>query len=78
VRLHFAEIWFRAPGRRVFDVALEGRRVLEDLDAFRAGFATAKVESFDGIQVRDGVLDIEFAHGADTPFISGIEVERGG
>jgi tetratricopeptide (TPR) repeat protein len=75
LQLHFAETWFRGPGMRSFDVIVEGERVLESYEPFQAGFAAAKVETFD-IQVEDALLEIEFVHKIGNPFISAIEVER--
>ena len=55
VRLHFAEIDDVEAGRRVFDVAIQGRTVLEDLDV--AGEAGARnvalVKEFRGIAAGD-------------------------
>ncbi len=74
VNLHFAEIFYKAAGKRVFDVKLEGRRVLTDFDIYaEAGYATALVKSFE-VKVTDGVLDIEFVRKTDSPKISAIEV----
>lgn len=77
VRLHFAEVLFRAAGKRVFDVVLEGRNILKDLDLFHdTGFATAKAQDCGAIEVKDGFLDIGFVPKVSNPLISGIEIER--
>jgi serine/threonine protein kinase/Tfp pilus assembly protein PilF len=76
VRLHFAEIWYEEPGKRVFDVAIEGKMRLEGYEPCRAGFATAEVKAWDDIVVEDGVLDIEFVHRVDNPKIAAIEIHR--
>jgi hypothetical protein len=45
---------------RLFDVLIEGEKVLEDYDGFaRAGFGVATSKSFD-VAVEDGLLEIEF------------------
>ncbi len=75
VSLHFAEVYWRVPGARSFDVFLEGRKVLEGFEPLRFGFATARVES-NVVQVEDGLLDIEFAYGNDNPMVSAIEIKR--
>lgn len=85
VRLHFAEIYFGAPGKdpggigkRVFDVAIEGNTVLDNFDitAAAGGALTAVVVPIEGIQVIDGVLNISFRSEVNFGAISGIEVLR--
>jgi len=76
VRLHFAETWsgITAPGMRLFNVAIEGVRVLSNFDVFaQAGFATAHVEEF-VVDVSDGSLTIELQHITQNPEIAGIEI----
>ncbi len=79
VTLHFAEINFdyQAVGRRVFDVVVEGRTVLEGYDALaRVGFGTAESLRFESVLVEDGRLEVEFVHRVRNPVVSGVEVER--
>lgn len=61
VELYFAEIYpYTCPGRRVFDVNIEGSTVISDLDIFATvGAFTPLVRSFT-VTVDDGRLDIEF------------------
>ncbi|WP_375379546.1 malectin domain-containing carbohydrate-binding protein [Hymenobacter volaticus] len=77
VRLHFAEIYWRAPGQRVFDVAAEGTTVLQAYDIVqKVGPLTATTETF-SVTVRDGQLTLAFVPGAagtDLPKVSAIEV----
>jgi hypothetical protein len=75
VTLHFAEIYFRVPGERVYDVLLDGRTVLERHEPIRAGFRTAKAWPFEA-DVTDGFLDIRFRHWIENPNIDAIEIER--
>jgi len=83
VKLHFAEIFWGAPGggaggvgSRVFDVDLEGVRVLDDYDILAdVGSAAAAVHSFD-VTVQDGVLDMSFAASVDQPKLSAFEIIR--
>lgn len=52
------------PGVFVLSVDLEGQRALSDLDLFTAcgnDFTKALVREFKDVEVRDGVLDIEFS-----------------
>lgn len=76
VRLHFAEIsgQLDRPGRRVFDVLVEGQPVLRRFDIVAtAGFRRALVETFD-VEVTDGVLDVELRAIVDNPCLSAIEI----
>ena len=81
VALHFAEIHEPARNRRengfrrVFDVRLEGKTVLEEYDPGAKGFAAADVRTFE-VAVEDGILDIEFVHRVENPKVSAIEVIR--
>ena len=75
VNLHFAEIssWAASVGRR-FDVTIEGQLVLDDFDInAQVGTFTAVVRGFN-VTVSDGQLNIGFAHVAENPKISAIEV----
>ncbi|MEX0289689.1 MAG: malectin [Flavobacteriaceae bacterium] len=81
LRLHFAEIFWGAPGgdagssdSRVFDVDVEGEVVLNDFDIFaKVGAVTATVEEF-VVMVEDQELNIKFTASTDRPKISAIEV----
>ena len=77
VGLYFSEILYAAhAGLRVFDVVIEGRRVLETYDAFAAvGFARLEVRRFD-VGVTDGILDIVFERREENPRIAALEIER--
>lgn len=76
VTLHFAETYRDKPGDRVFDVSIEGKRVLAAFDVVKeAGKPlTAVVKSFPDVQVADGELTIEFTELTELPMINAIEV----
>ncbi|QRR01357.1 malectin domain-containing carbohydrate-binding protein [Dyadobacter sandarakinus] len=83
VVLHFAEIWFGAPGRgaggagkRRFHVDVEGARKLTNYDIYaKAGGALRAVQETFTVTVTDGVLDLAFLSGAaNLPTVSAIEV----
>lgn len=76
VTLHFADVYFGAPGKRRFHVDIEGKRVLDDYDPCANGHATADPHTFDEIIVSDGSLDLSLLRVIDNPKISGIEIER--
>jgi len=76
ITLHFAEIFWNAPGERVFDVSLEGALVLDDYDIVaRVGPLAADLIRFD-VLVDDGELDLDFLSSVDRPKVSGIEILR--
>jgi hypothetical protein len=78
VRLHFAELDPTPPGQRVFDVALQGRTVLENLDLARAaGPGRGLVKEFRGVKVTKNLtvtLTPADAAPACAPVLSGVEV----
>src|SRR5262249_9043924 len=76
VNLYFTEFYPGAAfvGGRVFDVSIEDKEVLQNLDIFaEVGFDNPLVKSFT-TTVSDGVLDILFTHVVENPKISAIEV----
>ncbi|MDD4921955.1 MAG: malectin domain-containing carbohydrate-binding protein [Bacteroidales bacterium] len=78
VRLHFAELNEKAQGKRVFDVSINGKKVLTDLDIFKEtdGKNKALVKQFSGIAPdADGRIAIGVEKGKiGTPQINGIEI----
>ena len=79
VRLHFAEIFYTAPGYRVFDVAINGTTVLSyfDIIATCGSPNQALVEEFAAVADSGGHISITVTSHMDTPQINGIEVLRG-
>jgi beta-glucanase (GH16 family) len=79
VRLHFAEIYWSAAGRRVFHVALNGTQVLTSFDIFAvAGANKAVVRDFAASANASGQIAIAFTTVVDNAKVSGIEVLTGG
>jgi hypothetical protein len=77
VRLHFAELSFNSTGQRVFNVALNGTRVLSNFDLFAAAGAQNKavIKEFNTTANGAGQIAIGFSRGAaDNPEIAGIQV----
>jgi PKD repeat protein len=76
VRLYFANRYggTTLPGQRVFDVDLEGTRVLNDFDIVVAagGDQRAIMRSF--TITSDGSVDIDFGHQVENPLVNAIEV----
>jgi hypothetical protein len=76
ITLHFAEINFKAQGRRIFDVRIEGILRLDNYDIWAAaGHDVAVSLMFPGIQVDDGRLDIEFVPVIGKALVSAIAIE---
>ena len=76
VTLHFVEKYFRTASFRVFDVLLEGRTELADYDTYALkGFRDPDVRPF-LVEVRDGILDVEFRRRRENPHVFAIEIER--
>ena len=76
VVLHMAETYSNTaqPGKRVFEVVIEGDVVLNDFDITEAvGPFTATTLSFT-VDVQDGELDITFGKVAENPKINAIQV----
>lgn len=67
----------QAPGQRVFDVLAEGQLVADDVDIYALAGARdiAYSMSFDGIQVNDGNLTLEFTKVVEQPSIRAIIIE---
>ena len=76
VRLHFAEYFWYVPRGRIFDVAINGTRVLTNFDIFSAagGANKAIVEQFTAAANASGQIAITFSTVADNAKVSGIEV----
>lgn len=79
VQLHFCETYSAVdqPGKRVFNVKVEGVTVLNNLDVYAetGGRNKALIKTANDISVSDGSLTIEFLHGPkQNPMINAIEV----
>jgi hypothetical protein len=79
VTLKFCEPHYAAAGVRVFDVKLQGRTVLKDLDIFaRVGKNRALDFTYTNIVVTNGWVDIDFVPRVEFPSIAAIVVEGDG
>jgi hypothetical protein len=78
VRLHFAEIYQTAVGRRVFNVAINGTTVLPNYDIYAETGARYKavVKEFTATANASGQIVIQFTTITDNAKISGIEIIR--
>jgi Malectin domain len=76
VRLYFSENYVhnQAPGKRMFDVTIEGELVLDDYDVFAdVGGYTGVMKEFH-TSVADGELTLNFIHVLENPMIAAIEI----
>ena len=79
VTLKFCEPHYDAAGKRVFDVKLQGRTVLTNLDVFaRVGKNRALDFTFADIAVTNGWLDIGFVPRVEYPCVAALDVEGEG
>lgn len=80
VVLRFAEIYqYAREGGRVFDIKIEGAVVHPNLDLIAvAGKFVAYDETYPGIVVSDGILQIDFVSKAGSAKISGIGINAAG
>jgi len=78
VRLHFAELFFGAPGVRRFNATIEGSPVLSSFDVYaQAGKASLITKSFT-TTVSDGVLNIGFSKVFDNASVQAIDIYPAG
>lgn len=75
VTLKFAELWFSAPGGRVFNIDIQGFRVLSGLDVVASSGAinTAHDRVF-SVAVYGGILAVDFSTVIDQAALNAIEV----
>ncbi|WPJ96272.1 malectin domain-containing carbohydrate-binding protein [Coraliomargarita algicola] len=71
VVLQFAEIYYTQPGKRQFNILIEGTPVLVDLDIYaEAGHDVAYDVVVPNVMVSDGTLSIETAASVENPKLS--------
>jgi len=77
VRLHFAETFWTAAGRRVFNVSINGTQVLTNFDVFAAAGAMNKavIRQFTANANASGQYVITFTTVTDKSLVSGIEIQ---
>jgi len=77
LRLHFAEGFFKTPGNRAFNVAIDGQVVLNNFDIVAAAGAANKavIKEFSVNADRSGLVMLQFLVGsANLPSLRGIEL----
>lgn len=80
LRLHFAENSVSSPGQRIFDVLLNGNKVLDRFDIVSAagGEHTAVIETFNVTADENGQISLTFSAvtANNPPVVNGIEVDQ--
>ena len=74
VTLKFAEIYWSASGKRVFDVSMQGTQVVSNLDIFAQVGKDAAYDVTIPVSVTNGTLNITFSTVIDNAKVSAIEV----
>jgi PKD repeat protein len=74
VTLKFAEIYWSAVGQRIFNVNIEGTRVMSNVDLNALAGQNTAYDRIFAVTVSDGVLNIDFQTMTDNAKISSIEV----
>ena len=74
VTLYFAEIYFDAPGQRVFNASIEGQTVLQNFDIWAVAGQFAAVQRTFVVTVTDGVLNIVATASVNNAKFSAIQV----
>jgi LmbE family N-acetylglucosaminyl deacetylase len=77
VTLKFAEIYYTAPGQRIFSVAINGTTVLSNFDIVAsAGGANIAYDRAFPVTVTNGTVTLQFIQGsADLPKVSAIQIQ---
>jgi hypothetical protein len=77
IRLHFAETFWTAAGKRVFNISINGTQVLKNFDVFAAAGAKNKavIEQFTANANSNGQYVITFTSVVDNSLVSGIEAQ---
>src|SRR5437660_315457 len=80
VRLHFAETFWTAAGKRVFNVNINSTQVLTNFDIFATagGASKAVVKQFSATANSSGTVTIQFVTVTDNAQVNGIEVLSSG
>jgi hypothetical protein len=75
VTVHLAEGEVHDRGKRVFDMAVGGRRFAEGFEPLEAGFAVPQSRVFEA-EATGGALEVLFLRRSGDPVVFGLEVKR--
>jgi hypothetical protein len=74
VTLKFAEIYWTAAGKRVFNVSMQGTQVISNLDIYAQAGQNTAYDVTIPVSVTNGTLNIVFTSVVDNANVSAIEV----
>jgi hypothetical protein len=75
VLLMMAENYFTAPGKRIFDIAVQGTIVEKDLDLFaKVGKGVQYQKAVPNVNVTEGIIDIHLMSTLDNSLLNGIVI----
>ncbi len=74
VVLHFAEIYWNGPGKRIFNVSMQGTQAISNLDIYSKVGKNAAYDVQVPVSVTNGTLEIDFSSVVDYAKCSAIEV----
>ena len=76
LQLKFCELYFYEAGKRVFDIKIQDKLVISDLDIYKeVGFSTAFDKKVKNIKILNGILHIKFDRKQDNPSLTGIVIK---
>ncbi len=78
VTLKFSEIYYTAPGQRVFNVSIEGKQVISNLDIFAKAGKSRAYDVTVPVTIRDRELTIKIPSVVDKASINAILVRQVG
>ena len=77
LKLMMAENYFSLTGSRIFDIYVEGVNVAKDIDIYKiVGKNTAYELNIPNVEVKDEVLEINFAAQINNSVLNGIVIEK--
>jgi hypothetical protein len=77
IKLLFAENYFTQSNKRIFDVYVQGKQVVNALDIYKeSGSRTALIKTIENVVVNNFVLDIHFAALLERALLNGIIIEQ--
>lgn len=77
VTLEFSEIYFNSAGQRVFNVYMQGKEVISNLDIYAEVGANAAYDVTVPVSVTNGTLNINFSSTVNYANVSAIEITQG-
>jgi len=73
--MKFAELYWTAPGKRVFNIVVNGQTVIQNFDEFAAaGGRFTAVDRSVTVTVSTGLIDLQLVQVIDLPTISAIQI----